>query len=75
MFKKYHAIRRAVLGTVLLAATTAVPLAFAQSTKIVKLGGILTVTGPNSALGKEGLGGLEYHLRQSKIHFGFVNYF
>lgn len=64
MFKKYHAIRRAVLGTVLLAATTAVPLAFAQSTKIVKLGGILTVTGPNSALGKEGLGGLEYAAKQ-----------
>lgn len=64
MFKKYHAIRCAVLGTILLAASTTVPLAFAQGAKIVKLGGILTVTGPNSALGKEALGGIEYAAKQ-----------
>ena len=51
MFKKYQPIRRAVLRAILLAASTTGPLAFAQGTKIVKLGGILTVTGPNSALG------------------------
>ena len=64
MFKKYHAIGRAVLGAVLLAATASVPLAHAQSTKVLKLGGILTVTGPNAALGKEALGGLEYAAKQ-----------
>lgn len=64
MSKKYHAIRRAVLGTILLAASTSVPLAFAQGAKVLKLGGILTVTGPNSALGKEALGGIEYAARQ-----------
>lgn len=64
MSKKYHAIRRAVLGTILLAASTTVPLAFAQGAKVLKLGGILTVTGPNSALGKEALGGIEYAARQ-----------
>lgn len=60
MFTKYHAVRRAVLATALLAVSTAGSMALAQTAKVVKLGGILTVTGPNSALGKEALGGIEY---------------
>ena len=52
----------AVLG--LTAASLVSPLARAQGTKVLKLGSILTVTGPNASIGKEGLAGVEYAIKQ-----------
>jgi branched-chain amino acid transport system substrate-binding protein len=60
MIKKFSGLRREFLAAAVIATFVAPPLVVAQSTKVLKLGGLLTVTGPNASLGKEGLGGLEY---------------
>jgi branched-chain amino acid transport system substrate-binding protein len=60
MIKKFSGLRREFLAAAVIATFLAPPLVVAQSTKVLKLGGLLTVTGPNASLGKEGLGGLEY---------------
>lgn len=53
--------RRAMLA--LTAATVTAPLALAQSAKVLKLGSILTLTGPNASLGRESLAGVEYAVK------------
>ena len=50
--------RRTALAVIgLTAASLVSPLARAQGAKVLKLGSILTVTGPNASIGKEGLAG------------------
>lgn len=57
--------RRAVLTSIALAAAVmTAPLAHAQATKVLKLGSILTLTGPSASIGKEGLSGVEYAVKQ-----------
>ena len=60
--------RRWVLASlatlVLSAAAMTSPLARAQTAKVLKLGGLLTVTGPNASIGKESVGGVEYAVKQ-----------
>ena len=59
---RQSARRTFIAAAVLAAASMAAPLAHAQA-KVLKIGGLLTVTGPNASLGKEGLGGLEYAVK------------
>ena len=40
------------------------PLAMAQTTQTLKIGSILSLTGPNASIGKEGVVGLEYAVKQ-----------
>lgn len=57
--------RRTALAVIgLTAALLVSPLAQAQGAKVLKLGSILTVTGPNASIGKEGLAGVEYAIKQ-----------
>ena len=57
--------RRAMLTSIALAAAVmTAPLAHAQATKVLKLGSILTLTGPSASIGKEGLSGVEYAVKQ-----------
>ncbi|UUZ62786.1 ABC transporter substrate-binding protein [Polaromonas sp. P1-6] len=57
--------RRTALAVIgLTAALLVSPLARAQGAKVLKLGSILTVTGPNASIGKEGLAGVEYAIKQ-----------
>ena len=57
--------RRTALAVIgLTAASLVSPLARAQGAKVLKLGSILTVTGPNASIGKEGLAGVEYAIKQ-----------
>ena len=57
--------RRALLTSVALAAAVlTMPLAQAQSAKVLKFGSILSLTGPNASIGKEGLVGVEYAVKQ-----------
>ena len=57
--------RRAMLTSIALAAAVmTAPLAQAQATKVLKLGSILTLTGPSASIGKEGLSGVEYAVKQ-----------
>lgn len=63
MTTTHQGTRRTLLAVaVLVAASMAAPLAHAQA-KVLKIGGILTVTGPNAALGKEAVGGIEYAVK------------
>ena len=48
----------------LTAAALVSPLAQAQSNNVLKLGAIMTLTGPNASIGKEGLSGVEYAVKQ-----------
>ena len=59
---RQSARRTFIAAAVLAAASMAAPLAHAQA-KVLKIGGLLTVTGPNAALGKEAVGGLEYAVK------------
>ena len=52
MIKKFSGLRREFLAAAVIATFVAPPLVVAQSTKVLKLGGLLTVTGPNASLGK-----------------------
>jgi branched-chain amino acid transport system substrate-binding protein len=60
MTTKYSVLRRTLVVAVATAMFLTPPFVIAQNTNVLKLGGLLTVTGPNASLGKEGLGGLEY---------------
>jgi branched-chain amino acid transport system substrate-binding protein len=60
MTTKYSVLRRTLVVAVATAMFVTPPFVIAQNTNVLKLGGLLTVTGPNASLGKEGLGGLEY---------------
>lgn len=65
MDKMNHSTRRAVLTALALAATVlTAPLAQAQGAKVLKMGAILSLTGPNASIGKEGLFGVEYAFKQ-----------
>lgn len=65
MINKHFKARRAALAAIgLTAVALASPLAQAQGTKVLKLGSILTLTGPNASIGKEGLSGVEYAVKQ-----------
>jgi branched-chain amino acid transport system substrate-binding protein len=56
--------RRTTLLTVpALASVAAFGKARAQSSKVLKLGAICTVTGPNASIGRESLAGLEYGVK------------
>jgi branched-chain amino acid transport system substrate-binding protein len=55
--------RSALLGVPALASVAAFRSARAQSDKVLKLGAICTVTGPNASIGREGLAGLEYSVK------------
>jgi branched-chain amino acid transport system substrate-binding protein len=58
-------VRRTALAVIgFTAAFLVSPLAQAQVTKTLKLGSILTLTGPNASIGKEGLAGVEYGIKQ-----------
>ena len=64
MTQNLRTTRQTLLAAALLAGMAlAAPLSHAQGTKVLKLGGLLTVTGPNASLGKEGVGGLEYAVK------------
>ena len=57
--------RRTVLTSLAIAvATLAAPMAQAQTAKVLKLGSILSLTGPHSSIGKEALSGIEYAVKQ-----------
>ena len=60
MTTKYSVLRRTLVVAVATTMFVTPPFVIAQNTNVLKLGGLLTVTGPNASLGKEGLGGLEY---------------
>ena len=65
MTQTTHPTRRAAMASLALsAAVLAAPLAQAQPAKVLKLGGLLTVTGPNASIGKEGVMGVEYAVKQ-----------
>jgi branched-chain amino acid transport system substrate-binding protein len=68
MFKAIPFPHRALVASLALVAIAAVgmtPRAVqAQAAKVLKLGSICTVTGPNASLGKESLAGLEYGVKQ-----------
>lgn len=53
--------RRATLA--LLAATAMIPAAYAQD-KVLKIGSIFALSGPNASIGKEALGGAEYAVKK-----------
>jgi branched-chain amino acid transport system substrate-binding protein len=53
--------RRTALA--LLAATALAPAAYAQD-KVLKIGSILALSGPNASIGKESLGGAEYAVKK-----------
>jgi branched-chain amino acid transport system substrate-binding protein len=55
--------RGALLTVPALASLAAFGKARAQSGKVLKLGAICTVTGPNASIGREGLAGLEYGVK------------
>jgi branched-chain amino acid transport system substrate-binding protein len=44
----------------LLGATVLTPSAWAQQAKVLKLGSIFALSGPNASIGKESLGGAQY---------------
>jgi branched-chain amino acid transport system substrate-binding protein len=50
--------RRAAIA--LLGATALIPSAWAQQAKVLKLGSIFALSGPNASIGKESLGGAQY---------------
>lgn len=57
--------RRTLLTSLAIAAAAlATPMAQAQSAKVLKLGSILSLTGPNASIGKEGVFGAEYAVKQ-----------
>ena len=56
--------RTLLLGTPLLALGTAGAPARAQQAKVLRLGSIGTISGPNASMGKEGLTGLQYGVKQ-----------
>ena len=65
MTQTTHPTRRVVLASLALSATAmTTSIAHAQATKVLKLGSILTVSGPNASIGKEGLAGVEYAVKQ-----------
>jgi branched-chain amino acid transport system substrate-binding protein len=56
--------RRSALG--LLASTAVLPASAQQAgAKVLKLGSICTLTGPNASIGKEGLSGLQYGVKKT----------
>lgn len=60
-----HSTRRLVLASLALAVTAlTASYAQAQATKVLKLGSILSLTGPNASIGKEGVFGVEYAVKQ-----------
>ena len=65
MNKKINQTKRAMLTSIALAAVALTsPLAQAQTAKVLKLGSILTLTGPSASIGKEGLSVIEYAVKQ-----------
>ena len=65
MSHKIHSTRRIVLASLALAVTAlTASYAQAQATKVLKLGSILSLTGPNASIGKEGVFGVEYAIKQ-----------
>ena len=63
--------RRTLLTSLAFAvATLAAPMAQAQSAKVLKLGSILSLTGPHSSIGKEALAGIEYAVKQTNAAGG-----
>ena len=60
-----HSTRRLVLASLALAVTAlTASYAQAQATKVLKLGSILSLTGPNASIGKEAVFGVEYAVKQ-----------
>ena len=65
MNKKINPSKRAMLTSIALAALAlSSPLAQAQTAKVLKLGSILTLTGPSASIGKEGVSGIDYAVKQ-----------
>ena len=65
MSHKIHSTRRIVLASLALAVTAlTASYAQAQATKVLKFGSILSLTGPNASIGKEGVFGVEYAIKQ-----------
>lgn len=65
MHKMNHSTRRTILTAIALAtAALAAPTAHAQGAKVLKMGSILSLTGPNASIGREGLFGVEYAIKQ-----------
>jgi branched-chain amino acid transport system substrate-binding protein len=56
--------RTLIASAVLSALALATPLAFSQGGKVLKIGGILSVTGPSASIGKESVSGVEYAVKQ-----------
>lgn len=61
---QFRAQRRALTAIGFAAMALTSPLGWAQAPKVLKLGVIMTLTGPNASIGKEGLSGLEYGVKQ-----------
>jgi len=65
MSHKIHSTRRILLASLAFAVTGLTALqAQAQATKVLTLGSILSLTGPNASIGKEGVFGVEYAVKQ-----------
>lgn len=61
MCEMTHPTRRAMLA--LVATSVTAPVVLAQGAKVLKLGSILTLSGPNASLGRESLAGVEYAVK------------
>lgn len=71
MYKMTSLTRRAVLASLVLAAGAMTgPLAQAQGAKVLKLGSIATLTGPNASIGREILVGMEYAVKTTNAAGG-----
>ena len=65
MSHKIHSTRRLMLASLALAVTgLTASQAQAQATKVLTFGSILSLTGPNASIGKEGVFGVEYAVKQ-----------
>ena len=65
MSHKIHSTRRILLASLAFAVTGLTALqAQAQATKVLTFGSILSLTGPNASIGKEGVFGVEYAVKQ-----------
>ncbi len=58
-FNPVKVSRRLAVAGAALALCLSAPLAQAQGAKVLKVGSILSLTGPNASIGKEGVVGLE----------------
>ncbi len=63
-FNPVKVSRRLAVAGAALALCLSAPMAQAQGAKVLKIGSILSLTGPNASIGKEGVVGLEYAVKQ-----------